>query len=240
MLIHGNCYEELKKIESKTVDLIITDLPYAVTRNHWDVETLNLDVLWSEWKRIRKDNGVVCLTATQPFASKLIISNPSEYKYDWIWEKQQGTGFLNAKKQPLRNHESILVFYKKQPTYNPQFTWSKPYSILREKDVNYKGSDNYGKQYTNQSISDGRRFPLTVQKFSYDKEKLHPTQKPVALFKYLIETYTNENDLVIDCCAGSGTTGVACTQLNRRWVCIEKDDKYYQIAKNRIYGKENN
>jgi site-specific DNA-methyltransferase (adenine-specific) len=228
-IISGDCLEEMKKIADKSVNLILSDLPYAVTsRNEWD-NIIPVKDMWAGYERIIKDNGAIVLTAIQPFTSLLVSSNLKLFKYEWIWEKQQGTGFLNAKKQPLRNHESVLVFYKKQPTYNPQFTEGKPY-------IAKKGSEtmNYGKHELVTTVNAGYRYPLTVQKFNYDKDKLHPTQKPLKLFEYLIKTYTNENDLVFDGCAGSGTTGLAAKNLNRNYILVEKEEKYYNICKERL------
>ena len=225
----GDCLDEMAKLEEKSIDLILTDLPYEVTaRNTWDV-LLPFNKLWEHYERIIKDNGAIVLTATQPFASKLVLSNEKIFKYEWIWEKQQGTGFLNAKKQPLRNHEQVLVFYKKQPIYNPQFTEGKPYTCKSG-----RATSNYNEQHSVVTENTGTRYPLTVQKFSYDKNKIHPTQKPVELFEYLIKTYTNEGNLVLDNCAGSGTTAIACLNTNRRYICIEKEEKYYNIALERI------
>lgn len=154
---------------------------------------------------------------------------PLYFKYEWVWRKQQGTGFLNAKKQPLRNHESVLVFYKKQPTYNPQFTEGKPYTCKSG-----AGSKNYGEQIQIITENDGKRYPLTVLDFGYDKTKYHPTAKPLALMEYLIKTYTNEGDLILDNCAGSGTTGLAAKNLNRQFILIEKEQKYYDIIIERL------
>ena len=228
-IILGDCLEKMKDIPDNTIDMILTDLPYGVTsRNKWD-SIIDFKLLWSQWNRIKKETSPIILTAIQPFTSFTVISNPENFKYEWIWEKQQGTGFLNAKKQPLRNHESILIFYDKQCCYNPQFTKGKPYSC-----VSGKGSNNYGEQKQVLTVNDGTRYPLTVQKIQYDGKKEHPTQKPIALFEYLIKTYSNENDLVLDCCAGSGTTAIACINTKRKYICIEKDENYFNIMKNRI------
>lgn len=225
----GDCLIEMNKIDDKSIDLIFTDLPYAVTsRNSWD-NLIDFVELWKQYKRIAKDNCAIVLTSIQPFSSKVVMSNPEWFKYEWIWEKTQGTGFLNAKKQPLRNHEQVLVFYKSQPTYNPQFTEGKPYTCKSG-----KASSNYREQERVVTVNDGKRYPLTVQKFQYDKEKLHPTQKPISLCEYIIKTYTNEGDLVLDSCAGSGSTGVAAKSLNRRYILIEKEQKYFDIIKERL------
>lgn len=229
-VILGDCLDKMTVIEDKSIDMILCDLPYEVTaRNAWDI-IIPFDKLWQHYKRVAKDNAAIVLTATQPFASKLVLSNLEWFKYEWVWRKQQGTGFLNAKKQPLRNHEQILIFYKSQPTYNPQFTEGKPYTCKQGRE-----SLNYGKITPNHiTENNGTRYPLTVMDCKYDKNKLHPTQKPLALFEYLIKTYTNEGDTILDNCAGSFTTFVACDNLNRRCICIEKEEKYFQLGLNRI------
>ena len=228
-IILGDCLEKMKDIPDNSIDMILTDLPYGVTsRNKWDI-IIPFDKLWEQWNRIKKETSPIILTSIQPFTSFTIMSNPDNFKYEWIWEKQKGTGFLNAKKQPLRNHESILVFYDKQCCYNPQFTKGRPYSCMSG-----AGSLNYGKQKQILTVNDGTRYPLTVQKFQYDGKKEHSTQKPIKLFEYLIKTYTNENDIVLDCCAGSGTTAIACINTKRNYICIEKESKYYEIIKKRI------
>jgi len=228
-LYKGDCIEVMKEIDDKSIDMVLCDLPYGVTaRNKWDI-IIPFDKLWEQWKRIAKESCPIVLTAIQPFTSVVVMSNPEMFKYEWIWEKQQGTGFLNAKKQPLRNHEQVLVFYRKQPVYNPQFTSGKPYKCKSG-----KSSLNYGEQISVVTENIGKRYPLTIQQFPYDKEKLHPTQKPLKLFKYLIKTYTNENNLVLDNCFGSGTTCVAAKQLNRNYIGIELNEKYCKIAYNRL------
>lgn len=230
-VILGDCLEKMKEIQDETIDMILCDLPYGVTaRNKWD-EIIPLDNLWLEYKRIIKTNGAIVLTAIQPFTSQLVMSNIDMFKYEWIWEKEAGTGFLNAKKCPLKSHENILVFYKKQCQYNPQMDVGKPYKCR-------KGglTDNYNVDSKSDIITEnnGFRYPKTVLKYSRDKNKLHPTQKPVSLFEYLIKTYTNEGDIVLDNCAGSGTTGVAAKNLNRQFILIEKEEKYYNICLERL------
>lgn len=232
MLYHGDCLEIMKTLPAASVDLILCDLPYGVTaRNPWD-SVIDWKELWSCYGRTAKETSPIVLTATQPFASACVMSKPEWFKYEWIWKKPLGTGFLNAKKQPLRNHEQVLVFYRQQCLYNPQKTPGKPYKVK-------KGSEtmNYGKHdcvVTNNETGD--RYPLTVQEFNYDKEKLHPTQKPLSLMEYLIKTYTNEGDTVLDNCMGSGTTGIACINTNRNFIGIEKDEKYFELASKRIEG----
>lgn len=227
----GDCLELMNDIEDKSIDMILCDLPYGTTRNKWD-SIIELDKLWFQYERIIKDRGVIVLTSQTPFSEYLGASNLKLLKYKFVWIKQQGTGFLNAKKMPLKSTEDILIFYKKIGTYNPQMRKGfKPYICKQGS----HGNGNYGKK-TAEVItkSNGERYPLDWIEISYDKEKLHPTQKPVALFEYLIKTYTNENDLILDNCAGSGTTGVVCKNLNRNCILIEKEEKYYNIIKKRL------
>jgi len=230
-LINGDCLEEMKNIPDKSIDMILCDLPYGTTACKWDT-IIPLEPLWEQYKRIIKDNGAIVLTASQPFTSALVMSNIKMFKYEWVWNKNRGTGIFNAKKSPLKSHENVLVFYKKQPIYNPQFTEGKPYTAKQGKQSDAFGL-NTGKEII--TINDGKRYPLSSMYFiSTNGRNVHPTQKPVALFEYLIKTYTNEGDLVLDNCAGSGTTGVACKNLNRNFIGIELDETYFNIAKERI------
>lgn len=214
--------------------MILCDLPYGVTQGitqkKWD-SVLPFDLLWSEYERIIKDNGAIVLTASQPFTSELIMSNRKLFRYEWIWEKNIATGHLNVKKVPMKKHENILVFYKKPPYYNPQMEIGEPYATKR-KPVNDNGS-NYNHIERTDTINHGKRYPTTILKF--DREVgLHPTQKPVSLFEYLIKTYTNEGETVLDNCLGSGTTAVACINTNRNFIGIEKEWDYCEIANKRI------
>jgi site-specific DNA-methyltransferase (adenine-specific) len=187
--------------------------------------------MWAELKRVRKDRSAIVLFGSEPFSSHLRISNIKEFKYDWIWRKNSGTGFLNAKKQPLRDSEVISVFYSTQPHYSPQMrTGFKPYSCKQGD----KKSQNYGAQSGAVTVSNGSRYPLNTLYFKRDKTKEHPTQKPVALLEYLIKTYTNEGETVLDFTMGSGSTGVACVNTNRNFIGIEKEQEYFEIAKARI------
>jgi site-specific DNA-methyltransferase (adenine-specific) len=223
----GDCLELMKQIPDQSIDMVLCDLPYGTTQNKWD-SVIPFNDLWSQYKRICK--GAIVLTAQSPFDKSLGASNIEMLKYEWIWEKEMGSGHLNAKKAPLKNHENVLVFYAKQPTYNPQFEFNgKPYVA-----VSGKGSSNYGSQVETVTENDGRRYPKTVIKFSRDREKVHPTQKPVALMEYMIRTYTNENNLVLDNTMGSGTTGVACLNTNRKFIGMEQDKAYFDIACERI------
>lgn len=227
-LLQGDCLELMKDIPDGSIDMILCDLPYGTTQNKWD-SVIPLDLLWNEYKRIC--NGAIVLTAQTPFDKIIGCSNLAMLKYEWIWRKESGTGFLNAKKAPLKDHENVLVFYKKQITYNPQMrTGFKAYQC---KQGNTKSS-NYGAQTGATTVSNGERYPLTVIEFQRDNGKVHPTQKPVALMEYLIKTYTNEGETVLDNCMGSGTTGVACVNTKRKFVGMEKDEGYFAVAKNRI------
>jgi len=227
-IYHGDCLEIMPTLPAASVDLVLCDLPYGVTaRNAWDA-VIPFEPLWAEYNRVGR--GAVVLTATQPFAAALVMSNAAAFKYEWVWCKQQGTGFLNAKKQPLRSHEQVLVFYRGQPTYNPQMrTGFKPYVCKSG-----RATTNYGEQVSVVTESNGERYPLTVVDFGYDKNKVHPTQKPVALMEYLIKTYTNPGDTVLDNCMGSGTTLVAAKNLGRKAIGIEREEKYCEIAAKRL------
>lgn len=237
----GDCLELMKNIPDKSVDMILCDLPYGIIRAKWD-SVLPLDELWFFYKKILKNNGIVCLFAASPFDKILGVSNLPWLKYEWIWEKTQATGFFNAKKMPMKAHENILVFYDKKPTYNPQKTLGhKPINKYTKKSSVCNKTEVYGS--VKKDISGGGetcRYPRTVLKFASDKQKnkltglIHPTQKPVALLEYLIKTYTNEGDLVLDNCAGSGSTLVAAKNLNRQFIGIEKEEKYYNICLERL------
>ena len=232
-IYNEDCLVGMEKIPDNSVDMVLCDLPYGTTRNKWD-SIIPLEPLWEQYKRIIKDNGAIVLTAQTPFDKVLGVSNLKMLKYEWIWQKSQGTGHLNAKKMPLKNHENILVFYKKPPIYNPVMrTGFKSYTCKSG-----KASKNYGSQVQVVTENSGDRYPLTVLEFNKDKDKLHPTQKPVALFEYLIKTYTNENDVILDNCMGSGTTAIACMNTNRNFIGFELDKGYYDIALERIGGIE--
>ena len=227
-----DCIEGMRMIPDKSIDMILCDLPYGITaRNKWDV-IIPFDLIWNEYERIIKDNGAIVLTAIQPFASALVMSNPKIFRYEWIWQKSYITGVLNAKKQPVRNHEQILVFYKKQPTYNPQ-------GITKVNQMTKQGtsSTNYGKRNeNNEYFQKNGNYPRSVQLISSKGEgkKLHPTQKPVALFEYLIRTYTNEGEIVLDNCIGSGTTAVAAVRTGRHFIGFEIEPEYVATANQRL------
>lgn len=226
-LIFGDAIENMAKLKEKSIDLILVDLPYGVTNNKWDV-IIPFDEMWEQFNRIKKNNAAMVLTATQPFASMLVMSNLKQFKYDVIWEKTICSGQLNVKHRPLRAHESILVFYDKIPTYNEQKTEGKPYKIKRE------GNDTencYCRQKASEKDNEGFRHAKSVVKIPNQRIKGgHPTQKPVALLEMLIKTFSNENDIVLDCCMGSGSTGVAAMNLNRKFIGIEKELNYFDMA----------
>jgi site-specific DNA-methyltransferase (adenine-specific) len=237
LLMCGDCLEEMKKIEDRSVSLILVDLPYGTTQNKWDA-IIPFDAMWAEFNRILKDDGIAVFTATQPFSSKLVMSNLDNFKYEIIWEKTIGSGQLNIKRQPLRVHESILVFYKKFGTYNEQRTSGKPYSIKRT--VRSKG-EGYGKQTNSEKENDGFRHAKSILKISNPRIKGgHPTQKPVELFEHLVRTFSNEGDIVLDCCMGSGTTGEAALRLGRRFIGIELNKDYFEKAVLRLKGVDSN
>ncbi|KJV49645.1 DNA methylase [Pantoea sp. BL1] len=236
-LHHGDCFDVLPTIAAGSIDLVCADVPYGTTECKWD-SVLELDDMWRELYRVAKPNAAIVIFSAQPFTSVLVASNLKHWRSEWIWEKGNATGFLNAKKQPLRAHENIEVFYRRQPTYNPQFTHGHDRKTSKRKSVN---SECYGKAYTLTEYDSTSRYPRDVQFFSSDKQKgnYHPTQKPVALLRYLIETYSNHGDTVLDFTMGSGTAAVACQESGRSFIGIEKDPAIYQVACDRVgYRKE--
>lgn len=236
-LYQGDCLDQMDKIPDHTVDMIFTDLPYGTTANAWDIR-LPLDKLWEQYKRILRPSGAVLLFAQMPFGADLINSNRRWYRYEWIWHKTMPVGFLNANRMPLRTHENILVFYEKLPTYHPQKTKGKPYS---QQHRGAATTTNYGKYHNRPTISlDGMRYPRDVVMFSsgVSAKKIHPTEKPLDLLEYMIRTYTDEGQIVLDSCMGSGSCGVACQHLGRSFIGIEKDAGYFEAAKKRIEGAE--
>jgi DNA modification methylase len=230
-----DCIEGMSLIPNNSIDMILCDLPYGTTRNKWDC-VINLQLLWEQYERIIKDNGAIVLTAQTPFDKVLGASNLQLLRYEWIWEKTSATGHLNAKKMPMKAHENILVFYKKLPPYTPQKSTGHPRKVsLAKHKINCEKSTNYN-DYGLSSYDSTERYPRSVQVFATDKQKeaLHPTQKPVALFEYLIRTYTNEGNIVLDNCMGSGTTAVACVRTNRNFVGFETEPAYVEIANKRL------
>ena len=232
-LWHGDCLELMKDIPDGSVDMVLCDLPYGTTRNNWD-SIIPLNRLWERYKRVIKENGAIVLFSAEPFTSLLITSNIQWFRYDLIWSKTQGSDFLNANRKPLRSHENICVFYKKQPTYNPQKTDGKPYKAKSGETTSTNFGKFNGNHYTENN--DGKRCPLSVLRFSgeHNRGKQHPTQKPTDLLEWLIKTYTNDGETVLDNCMGSGSCGVACVNTNRRFIGIELDEGYFNIAKKRI------
>ena len=228
----GDCLELMRDIPDKSIDAIIADLPYGVTNMKWD-SILPFDKLWEQYERIIKDNGAIVLTATNPFASALIMSNPKLFKYDIVWHKNCPSNPAMAKRQIMRQHELILIFYKKQCVYNPQM---EEYSESSKSRIKYSFNvDKKSEHYDLKEIGSRgeKRYPNSVQKITR-QTGLHPTQKPLELMEYLIKTYTNEGEVVLDNTMGSGTTGVACVNSNRGFIGVELDDKYFEIAERRI------
>lgn len=236
----GDCLILMQEIPDQSLDMILCDLPYGVTaKNHWD-SVIPFEPLWEQYRRIIKPNGCIALFAQGMFMSKLMMSASDIWRYNLIWQKTSPTGFLNANRMPLRSHEEICIFYKKLPTYNPQKLSGQPRKVStahHHKDS--KKSTDYG-DYSFSTYDSTERYPTSVLTFASDKQKcaLHPTQKPVSLCEYLIKTYTNEGDIVLDNCMGSGTTGIAAQNLNRNFIGIELDKSYYQIALERILNNK--
>lgn len=236
LIIHDDCLGAMMDIPHRSIDMILCDLPYGTTQCSWD-SIIPLNRLWLAYERIIKENGVIALFSAEPFTSYLISSNLKMFKYDLIWHKPHPKGHLNAKKMPMRGHENICIFYRKLPTYNPIKTTGHPRKVAKTNNYQRKDESVYGKQKNiERSYDTTERYPTSILTFSNEqqKNKLHPTQKPVALCEYLINTYTNPGELVLDNCAGSGTTGVACQNTNRNFILIEKEQKYIEIIKNRL------
>jgi DNA modification methylase len=228
-ILLGDCLELMKDIPNGSIDMILADLPYGTTACKWD-NVIPFESLWEQYNRVIKDNGAIVLFGSEPFSSALRMSNIKNYKYDWIWEKEQGANFMLCKYQPYKVHETISVFSKERHTYNPQMTDGKPY-------ISGKGTsgDITGNVIKTQTKNKGTRYPRSIQRYNTEKNKSkHPTQKPVALFEYLIKTYTNEGELVLDNTAGSCTTAIAALNTNRDYICMEKDENYYNIGLKRV------
>lgn len=232
-LMLGDCLEVMKVIPDHTIDMVLADPPYGTTQCKWD-SVIDLKLMWKELKRVIKPNGAIVMTAAQPFTTTLISSNMKMFKYSWVWEKPSAKGHFNAKKRPMVAHEDVCVFYNKQPTYNPQMTHGhERKTAVKRKELN---SEVYGNNTKDVAYDSTSRYPRSVQLIKQDTQKssLHPTQKPVALMEYLIKTYTNEGETVLDFTMGSGTTGVACKNLGRSFVGIELDKAHFNLAKERI------
>lgn len=232
----GDCLDIMKDMEDNSVDLLLVDLPYGTTACKWD-SIIPLDDLWKAYNRICKKNAAMVFTAAQPFTTMLGASNIENLRYEWVWEKPQGTNPMNAKIMPLKSHENILVFYRERPVYNPQMWYSTPYTGFSSDTA--KIGEVYGKaQSKHRDNPEGSRYPKTVIKYRQEKG-LHPTQKPVGLMEYLIKTYSNEGDIVLDNTMGSGTTGVAAVNTGRKFIGIEKNEAYFDLAKSRIEAENN-
>ncbi len=223
----GDCLEQMPRIPDQSVDLVLCDLPYGTTRNKWD-SVIPLEKLWAEYRRVCR--GAIVLTAQPPFDKTLGASNLAMLKYEWIWRKSNPTGHLNAKKAPLKSHENVLVFYVSQPTYNPQGLVRKPVPTIRKGGNNGTNYDKSDKD----ALQEFEGYPRSVLDIPSEGKTVHPTQKPVALMEYLIRTYTNEGDTVLDNTMGSGTTGVACMNTGRKFIGIERDPEYFSVARARI------
>lgn len=230
-LIHGDCLEEMKKIPDGSVDLVLTDPPYGTTACKWDT-VIPFEPMWEQLRRVAKKNGAIVLFGSQPFTSALVMSNPKMFKYEWVWKKPQGVDPFMSKIRPLNNIEYVTVFAKGKAVYIPQKVEGKPYHVIRDKIPRVKETNGSVMNQT-ETLNTGTRLPTRVLEFKQQKG-FHPTQKPVAIMEYLIKTYTNEGETVLDFTMGSGTTGVACKNLNRNFIGIELDKNYFEIAKTRI------
>lgn len=245
-ILFGDCLELMKDISDKSIDMILCDLPYGTTACKWDV-VIPFKPLWEQYERIIKDNGAIVLTANQPFTSALVMSNIKMFKYCWSWEKDNGTNFITSHYQPMRVIEDVCVFSFAATSfvkdgiimkYNPQFLHGKPYSCIsgkqKQASIIREGKGGWDQVHGHKTISTGERYPKNLIKFNRDKDNLHPTQKPVALFEYFINTYTNDGDIVLDNCAGSFTTAIACINTNRKYICMENEEKHFKTGEERI------
>jgi site-specific DNA-methyltransferase (adenine-specific) len=226
-LIQGDCLDVLKTLPYRSVDMVLVDLPYGTTQNKWD-SVIPLDKLWAAYGAIVKEGGALVFTASQPFTSTLVSSKPEWFKHEWIWKKNTATGHLNAKRMPMKLHESVVVFCQGPNPYYPQGL--QPYGKITRRGHN---GDNFGASGT-ENLQEFTNYPRSILEFSLDTPKLHPTQKPIALMEYLIRTYTREGETVLDNCMGSGSTGVACVNTGRNFIGIEQDQKYFQISQERL------
>ena len=242
-LFHGDCLEIMRNIPDKSLDMIFCDLPYGTTIAKWD-EIICFDELWKQYERIIKDNGVILLFGVEPFASKLRLSNLKMYKYDWHWHKSKSGNFLQANKRPHKKIETISVFYKKQPNYFPiKINNPKGIEKRQQYDASLQKTDTVTckRKFTRSSekYESDKLLPESLIYFANEQKPIHPTQKPVALLEYLIKTYTNQGETVLDNCMGCGSTGIACLNTNRRFIGIELDEKYFEMAKSRIENHKN-
>ena len=246
-LMQGDCLELMKDIPNKSIDMILCDLPYGTTASKWD-SVIPIEPLWKQYKRVLKDNGAIVLTAIEPFASMLRANDLKGYKHEWIWNKENAGNFIQAKNHPLRVHENVLVFSNGKVNYYPIMTDADPKNVrplgVKKQKTDFMGKVSAGEFKSAKKYNPKKRYPKTILTYNArakecnNVNRVHPTQKPVELFEYLIKTYTNVGELVLDNCMGSGTTGVACKNLNRNFIGIELDDEYFEIAKERIESHE--
>jgi len=233
IIYHGDCIEGMKILPDNSVDMVLTDPPYGTTQNKWDT-VVDMDAFWNEIKRVTKKNSAILIFTQMPFTATAVMSNPKMFRYEWICEKANATGFLNARRMPMKCHENVLVFYGKLPVYHPIMGHGKPY----RRGLEDKNSSNYNAVKRLRSGNPtGARFPrdvLKVQWRSAFSKTLHPTQKPVSLCEYFIKTYSNKGDIILDPFIGSGTTAVAAVNIGRKYIGFEQDDKYFEVAKNRL------
>jgi DNA modification methylase len=231
LLLPGDCLKLLPTLLDNSIDMLLVDLPYGTTACKWD-SVIPLEPLWAQFNRVCKENAAMVFTAAQPFTTMLAASNLRHFRYEWIWEKPQGTNPMNAKVMPLKSHENVLVFYRKKPTYNPQMWYSTPYGGFSSETS--KIGEVYGSAKSkHRDNPEGSRYPKTVLRFKQEKG-LHPTQKPVEMMEYFIRTYSNEGDTILDCTMGSGTTGVACVNTGRNFAGMESDERFFALAEERI------
>lgn len=229
-LLNGECLSQMKTLEDNSVDLVLVDLPYGVTQQKWDA-VIPFEELWEQYLRVTTQDAFYVFTATQPFTSALVMSQPHLFKYDWVWKKPKGTGHLNAKKQPMRDKEDILVFARGKPIYNPQMVAGEPYKARGGR----RNDDTYGQYTSERNDNMGLRYPKQVIEFPIvERNKLHPSQKPVELMQYLVRTYSQPGQTVLDNTMGSGSTGVAALREGRRFIGMEKDPTYFEVAVKRI------
>lgn len=241
VLMYGDCLELMKNIPDKSIDMVLTDPPYGTTACKWD-SVIPFEPMWEQLRRITKDSGAICLFGSEPFSSHLRLSNLKMFKYDWVWMKKRATLFQHANKRPMKKHENISVFYKKLPTYNPQYTKGKPYIDKRTTRKGMSGLLVNGVEKIKKPVkNEGKRYPVSLigDFCGLNRKHLHPTQKPVALLEYLIKTYTVEGETVLDFTMGSGSTGVAAKNIKRKFIGIEKEEKYFKIAEGRINDLRN-
>jgi len=235
-ILKGDCLGLMKAIPDGSIDMILCDLPYGTTACKWDT-VIDFPLLWVQYERIIKPNGIIVLTASQPFTSALVMSNPAIFKYEIIWEKDKPSDFASARFKIMKYHESVLIFSKSKSTYNPQMVLGKPNNSVG-KGIRKKANESGANTKTVTNKTDGVKHPKSVIKINRESKPIHPTQKPVALFEYLIKTYTNEGETVLDNCAGSGTTAIACLNTNRNYIVMEQDENYYNLMLDRIISHD--